>query len=189
MEKKKNKWLLNMFPGFGIAFISAIFILLIISLILSLLESLPLPRNLVVIYSTMFYAIFFFIARSGAGIKKRHWQPNLYEEPCKEDKISALSKKRSLISRVGSIAYFLSGIFAVMLLTPALVIYWISPMHPSRLIMLSAFILSLITATIYFIKNEEKYLSRADRMIFYMGACLGSIIGCYLYLGITSIIK
>ena len=177
------------FTGFKIAFSSAIIILLIISLILSLLEALPISRNLLVIYTTMFYALFFFIARTGAR-PKRHWQPDFHEGSCREDKVSAaLSQKRSFLSRVYSIAYLLSGIFAVMLLTPALVIYWISPISPDGLIVASAFILSLITSAVYYIKNEGKYQSRTECLIFYMGSFLGSVIACYLYLKIASIMK
>jgi uncharacterized protein YqhQ len=137
----------------------------------------------------MLYTVFFFIARSGAGVKKVHWQPNLYEESAKADKISALSKRRSLVSKIFSVTYILLGIFIVMFLTPALIIYWISPTESFHLIMLIAFILSMIAAGIYYIKNEEKYQSRTDRLLFHMGSCLGSIIACYLYLEIIFIIK
>jgi uncharacterized protein YqhQ len=189
MQTKENKCYLIMFTSSKIAFFSAVSIILIISLILFLLNALPIPRHLVLIYTTMLYAVFFFIARSGTGIKKSHWQPNFYEEDLKEDKISALYKRRSLLSRVLSITYILSGIFIIMFLTPALIIYLISPPESFILIMLSAFILSMIAAGIYYIKNEEKYQSRTDRLLFHAGSCLGSIIACCLYLGIISIMK
>jgi uncharacterized protein YqhQ len=190
MKAKENKFYLIMFTSLKIAFFSAVSIILIISLILFLLKALQLPRHLVVIYTTMLYTVFFFIARSGTGIKKGHWQLNFYEESEKEDKISALSKRRSLVSKIFSVTYILLGIFTVMFLTPALIIYWISPTEESfSLIMLSAFILSMIAAWIYYIKNEEKYQSRTERLLFHMGSCLGSIIACYLYLEIRSIIK
>lgn len=178
-----------MFTSSKIAFFSAVLIMLIVSLILFLLNALPLPRHLVLIYTTMLYAVFFFIARAGAGIKKSHWQPNFNEENLEEDKISALYKRRSLLSRILSITYILSGIFTIIFLTPALIIYWISPTESFMLIMLSAFILSMITNGLYYIKNEEKYQSRTDRLLFHTGSCLGSIIACCLYLGIISIMK
>jgi len=178
-----------MFTSLKIAFFSAVSIIMIISLILFLLKALQLTRQLVVIYTTMLYTVIFFVARSGAGIKKGHWQPNFYEESAKEDKVSALFRRRSLLSKIFSITYILLGVFTVMFLTPALIIYWISPTESFRLIMLSAFIFSMITAGIYYIKNEEKYQSRTDRLLFHAGSCIGSIIACYLYLEIISIIK
>jgi hypothetical protein len=189
MQTKKNKYYLIIFASSKIGFLSAVSIILIISLILFLLKVLPLPRHLIILYTTILYAAFFLIARSGARIKRSHWQPNLYEESSKEDKILALSKKRSLLSRVLAVTYILLGIFTVMFLTPALIIYLISPTESFKLITLSAFILSMITAGIYYIKNEEKYQSRTDCLLFYTGCCIGSIIACYLYMEIISFMR
>ena len=180
MIKKENNWILCLLSGFRIAFLSALFVILGVCFTLWLLENWQLQKEILVIYTSIFYGIIYFIARAGVRVKSYRQNANLNEKNLK-DKIESPFKIKSLISRVRIIAWYFFWIFSILWLTPAAVIYWASPLHPNRIIMLFAFILSLATASIYFIENIEKFLSITNRLIFYLGACLGSIITIYIF--------
>lgn len=178
--RKKNNWISCLLSGFRIAFISALFVMLGVCFMLWLLEKWQLQKEIVVIYTSIFYGIIYLIARAGVRVKSHRHNTNLNKKDL-EDKIEAPSEIKSLISWVRIIAWYFFWIFSILWLTPAAVIYWASPLHPDRIIMLFAFILSLATASTYFIGNIEKFLSITNRLIFYLGACLGSIITIYIF--------
>ena len=180
MIRKENNRILCLLSGFGIAFLSALFVILGVCFMLWLLDNWQLQKEIVVIYTSIFYGIIYFIARAGVRVKSHGQNANLNEKNL-EDKIEAPSKIKSLISRVRFIAWSFFWIFSILWLTPVVVIYWASPLHPNRIIMLFAFILSLATASIYFLGKIEKFLSITNRLIFYLGACLGSIIAIYIF--------
>ena len=174
-EDKKNIWLSCLFSGFGIAFLTVLFVISGVRFILFFLESLQLQREVVVIYSSIFYAIIFFIARAGVRVKS-HWQHTPNYEEYTEEEMEELSKNRSLFSRARNIMWLSLGIYSILWLTPALSIFWVSPINPDRVIDLCSFLFALTASTIYLIVKAEIYSLLSDRLIFFVGAFSGALI-------------
>ena len=179
-RRGKNNWLLCLLSGLGISLLGALFILFGVRFVLLLVETWQLPKQVLVIYTSIFYGIVFLFARAGVRVKSR-WKYAPVNEEHLEDETEALSEKRSVISRVRTAIWVSFGIVSVLWLTPALAIYWISPLHPNRVILLCASIFGLAAAAIYFVGNDEKFLSITDRLMFCLGACFGPIIVVFLF--------
>jgi hypothetical protein len=181
-EDKKNIWLSCLFSGFGIAFLTVLFVISGVRFILFFLESLQLQREVVVIYSSIFYAIIFFIARAGVRVKS-HWQHTPSYEEYPEKEMEKLSKKKSLFSRIRNIMWISLGIYSILWVTPALSIYWGSPIYPNRVIGLCSFLFALTASAIYLIVKAKFYSLLSDRLIFFAGAFSGTLIPIFfLYL-------
>ena len=179
-KNRKNNWLLCLLYGFGISFLIALFVLLGVQFMLFLLAGWKLPREVVVVYTSLFYGIVFFIARIGTRAKNRWKQITINEEDL-EDETEIFTKKRSIISRIRSVLWILFAIFSVLWLTPTLVIYWTSPLHSNSIFTLFSFVFGFTASVIYFVVNTEKFLSITDRLIFFLGACSGPIIVIYFF--------
>jgi len=68
MIKKENNWILCLLSGFRIAFLSALFVILGVCFTLWLLENWQLQKEIVVIYTSIFYGLIYFIARADSKL-------------------------------------------------------------------------------------------------------------------------
>ena len=176
-KKYKKGWnhLFCLSSGISIAVIISLFASLGINFILTLINNLHLSKQLVVIYTSIFYGIVFFIARAGVRIKKNPRYRSFYREDPDEEPES-ISGIKSMLSRVGSVLWIAFGVISIVLLTPALVIYWKSPLNPDRIIMTCGFFFSLAGAVAFFFQNNEKIKSTSGRIIFFSGVFLGLLV-------------
>jgi hypothetical protein len=178
MKMGKN-WVLCLLSGFGITFLCAIFVFFGVQLMLYLLKALRVQKDIVVIFSSIFYGMVYLIARAVVNVR-RHRQGSHFALEELEASMDESSESKPQIPEFRLTAWFLFGIFSVMWLTPALVIYWASPVYPNKIIVIFSFIFSLPTAIIYYLLNDRKFQSLTDRLVFYLGACSGFIVAIFL---------
>ncbi len=164
--------------GFSITFLCSIFIFLGVQFILYLLKALHLQKDVVIIFSSIFYGIVYLIARAVVNARSRGKQSNFAPEEL--DSMDELIESRPQITGFRITAWSIFGIISVMWLTPALVIYWASPVYPSKIVVIFSFILSLPTAVIYYLLNDNKFKRSADSLVFYLGACSGLFLAIFL---------
>ena len=174
-DQKSWSYLFCLFTGLGIVLVISLFVRSGISFILSLLNNLQLPKQVVVIYTSIFYGIVFFIARAGVRVKKRSRYGSLYKDDLEEEEES-ISGNKSMLSRARSLLWIAFGVISILLLTPALIVYWRSPLNPGRIIMICGVIFSLAGTGIFFIQNSEKIQSVAGRIMFFSGVISGILL-------------
>jgi len=174
-----DNWVSCLLSGFGITFLCAIFVFLGVQSILYLLKALHLQKDVVIIFSSIFYGMVYLIARAVVNVRSRRQRSHFALEEL-EAGMDESSESRPQIPDFRLTAWFLFGIFSVMWLTPALVIYWTSPVYPSKIILIFSFIFSLPTAIIYYLLNDKKFQFLTDRLVFYLGACSGLILAIFL---------
>ncbi len=177
--KMGKNWLSCLLSGFGITFLCAISVFLGVQSMLYLLKALHVQRDVVIIFSSIFYGMVYLIARAVVNVRSRRQQSHFALEEL-EAGMDKLNESKPQIPEFRLTAWFIFGIFSVMWLTPALVIYWASPVYPSKIIVIFSFIFSLPTAIIYYLLNDKKFQSLTDRLVFYLGAGSGLILAIFL---------
>jgi hypothetical protein len=178
MKMGKN-WVSCLLSGFGITFLCAIFVFSGVRFMLYLLKALHVQKDVVIIFSSIFYGIVYLIARAVVNVRSRRQQSHFALEKLEAD-MDESSESRPQIPEFRLTPWFLFGVFSVMWLTPALVIYWASPVYPGKIIVIFSFIFSLPTAIIYYLLNDKRFQSLTDRLVFYLGACTGLILAMFL---------
>ena len=171
--------------GFAIGVSISLFVRFGINLLLSLVKNLNLPEHEVVLYTSLFYGAIFFIAWFGLRADRRSNQALISRWPrLIEDDPPPKSKINSMISRVKTILWSAFGIFSVVWITPALILYWVAPKHPERGILACTILFSLAGATAFFLKNSHKIQTAVSRLMFFIGVCFGTFFLVHFFPGI-----
>jgi hypothetical protein len=165
--------------GLAIALLVSLFVIFGTNLMLRIIRAFDLPTQALVIYTSIFYGIIFFIARASVPVNRRPLSLQETEEGLLDEGENP-PKKRPAISLLLTILWVLFGIFSVLWVTPALVIYWSSPIYPDKITALLALIFGLASAAIYFALKNERFHSILDRLLFLGGTCLGLSISVWI---------
>ena len=176
---KRKRQFKSFVSGFVITLLVVLLVKFGVDFVLSIIGSFELSNHVLVFYTSIFYGIVFFIARAGVRIKNQRLNPDLPEENLL-DEIESLSKKKSIISVMRSLLWLIFAAFSVLWLTPALVVYWSSPIYPDKMTALVGSLFGLASAAIYYAAKNEKFPLVMDRVLFITGTCLGLLISGWI---------
>lgn len=140
--------------------------------LLLLLNTLNLAEQEILIFSCLFYAVVFFIARSGVRVDNRRNRDFVTRQAYEEH---PPTKRKVAIGRIKTVLWVTFGCIAIGWITPVLLIYWSDPQDPEWAITASIFIFTSAAAVAFFLKNDKKIKSTVDRITFFIGAGLGAI--------------
>lgn len=169
MERLTNHLTHPLLAGFVVASSTALFVRYGISFTLYLLHT----WQVTTFHTIIFYGLLFVLAK--AGVRGRSQRRPLMEKPsARREAIEDLPKQNSRLSGIWKVIWAFLGIFSVLWLTPALIIYWmyVYP-YPNQMIGELVVLLSVAAAGIYFIGRDKQFPARVDKILFFAGACLG----------------
>ena len=176
---KGKRQFLSFLSGFVITSLVVLLVRFGVDIVLFIIGSFGLSSEVLVFYTSIFYGIVFLVARAGVRIKNHRLNPDLTEEDLPDGK-KILSKKSAIISRARSYLWLFFAAFSVLWLTPALVVYWSSPIYPAKMTTLLGLLFGLALAAIYYAANNEKFPLITDRLLFLTGTCLGLLISGWI---------
>jgi hypothetical protein len=175
MEKKKP--LVSLLSAFAITSLVMLAVRFGAEFVLYMIGSFELSREVLVIYTSILYGIVFFIARIGARSNKQRSVPDITDYGQDDNETKILFKKSPIKARVRTFLWVFFGAFSVFCLTPGLVIYWSSPIHPEKITAVLGSFFGLASAAIYFAVKNERFPKIIDRLFFLIGTFLGLSIG------------
>ena len=165
----RSPWIVN---GFVIGFSISLFVCFGVIFLLSMIKKLKFPEHEVLVLTVLFYGIIFFIAHSGVRADTRRNRALISRNSIKNFS-KAPAETKSTKARVKTILWNMITIISVAWVTPALIIYWISPRHPHMAYAACCFLFSLAGATAYLLKTGKQNQTVYNRIIFFTGVCLG----------------
>lgn len=176
MENRYNYWTFSLLIGFALSLFVAIFVCSGIPFVLYLFDRWQIST----LNTIILYAMLFIVAKAGTQLQSRKQKP--VRKPKKgadqNDAWAAPSESVSILSIVWSFV----GIYAILWITPALIMYWIYlPPYPPEKIMLFTYFLSMATAVIYFFGNDEKFSTWKNKTAYFAGMCIGPAVVDYLF--------
>jgi hypothetical protein len=176
MNNRRKTLPIAMFTGFAISLLIAIFVSSGIPFVLYMLNLWQIST----LNTIILYAMLFIVAKTGTQLQGR--KPKLVRKPQKDpDKKSAAAKDSNSVSILTIIWSFL-GIYAILWVTPALIMYWIYlPPYSPQKIMFFAYVLSVATAAIYLLANEDRFSTWRNKAGYFAGAGLGPVLLDYLF--------
>lgn len=174
MNIKHTHWIVSLSIGLGISLLIAVFVRTGIPFVLYLLDRWQIST----LNTIILYAMLFIVAKAGTQLQGRKQRP---ARKAKETDESETPADDSKSVSVLSIAWSFIGIYAVLWVTPALIIYWIYlPPYPPQMTMLFAYLFSVATAAVYFFGNDDKFPSWKSKTSYFAGACLGPVVLDYV---------
>ena len=176
----KNKQLINFLSGFAITTLVVLAVRFGVEFVLFIIESFELSRPVLIFYTSILYGIVFLIARTGARTNRQRSAPDIPDDSQDNFETEILSKKSSIKPGVRTLLWVFFGSFSIFWLTPGLVIYWSSPIHPQKLTALLGSLFGLASAAIYFAVKNERFQKIIDRLLFFIGVCLGLLLAYWI---------
>lgn len=143
--------------------------------LLFLVGRFQLPEEELVIFTSLFYGIVFFIALGGARSESRKYKMLVTGRPYQAPPPPA-SKARETMGRIRKVLWYIFSLFSLGWLTPALIIYWSAPRHPGWAVSVCAYLFSLVAGTVYMMKRAGKTKTWYNYATFYIGVCLGAFL-------------
>jgi len=119
------------------------------------------------------YGILFILAKAGTQLQSRKKRKD-ETKPTGDD-----SRKADRSASVGPLtaAWYVIGIYSVLWLTPALIIFWLYiPPYPIQMVAAFAFGFSIIAAGIYYFTNEDRIAGWRHRAGYIAGAGAGLVL-------------
>lgn len=156
-----------------------------ISGLLFAIELFHMPEEQLAIYTSLFYGVIFFFAFSGFRAETRRHRmlmtKKLYEEV---PSAPIRTKARAQMARVRRCIWVLFSVVSLGWITPALVIYWMEPLHVARMVVVSASLVG-VAAGIFFVRRKiENVKTTYDLFRFFVGLCIGIYLANSLGIGI-----
>jgi hypothetical protein len=175
MHTKNRHWALSLLIGFGISLLIAVFVRSGVPFILYLLDRWQVST----INTIVLYAMLFIVAKAGTQLQGR--RPKAAQNPKKVRDKDATPKNTPKPVGFLMIVWSFIGIYGILWLTPALIIYWADlPPYPPQKILLFVYLLSIASAAVFLFANEEDFSTWKDKTSYFAGACLGPVIVDYL---------
>ncbi len=174
-NQKKYKRIPWVCLGFGIGVSVSVIVCFGISALLFIIDKFRLPEQELIIFSSLFYGIVFFIALGGMRAETHRYKLIVSKKPF-EELSPPPAKSKMTIDRIKTILWVIFSIFSLGWLTPALVIYWAVPIHPTRVISGCAWLFSLIAGAAYIFKKNSDIETPYHHFIFFVGICLGIVL-------------
>lgn len=173
--KKEKIGLPRIWVGFGIgAAVSSIAYSGIAGLIF-LIEQFQLPEEELVIFTSLFYGIIFFVALGGVRAESRRYKMLVARRPFETPPPPA-SRARETMGRIRTVLWYVFSLFSLGWLTPALIIYWTEPKHPDWAVSVCAYLFSLFAGTVYVLKRSDKIRTGYNYAMLYVGVALGAFV-------------
>lgn len=172
-EKFRRSW---GWIGFGIGVAVSFLVKFGIAGLLFLIAQFQMPEEELAIFTSLFYGIVFVFALGGVRIESRRHKRLVTGKPYATSPPDPESKTRTRFDRIKTVLWYVFGCFSLAWLTPVLIIYWADPKHPDWAVSVCAYLFSLVAGTVYVLKREEKIKTVHNRVIFYIGICLGALL-------------
>jgi len=161
--------------GFIITALIALFIRYGISFVLFLLNKWQISN----IITLILYGLIFIVARVGMRNKPPLETPFIEGNPTEE--LEDTPEKQSTRSFIFKVVWTTLALYSILWITPGFVLFWIyGDSCPNEMIKICVYILSLITATIYFWWYESAIVTRSKKMMFFAGAVCAVIATVYI---------
>lgn len=164
--------------GFAVAIFTAVFIHQGIFFVLFLFERWQLST----INTVIFYGILFIIARARVQVKSD--ERETFDENIPWDEIEDFTKEKdqpSLWKKLSRVIWVFFGLYSVLWVTPALIVYWMyDPPFPKERILFIVYLLSVAACIVYFFSNQDKFKSTSEKSIYFVGAFLGPFAAIYV---------
>lgn len=143
--------------------------------LLFLIAQFQLPEEELVIFTSLFYGIVFFIALGGVRSESRRYKAlvtrGLYVRPSPPE-----SRARETMGRIRTVLWYIFGLFSLGWLTPALIIYWADPRHPDGAVSVCAYLFSFIAGAAYVWKRRDAVKTGYNCAMLFVGVCLGALL-------------
>ena len=170
MNIKHKYWTVSLLFGFGISLFIAIFVRTGIPFVLYMFDRWQIST----LNTIILYAMLFVVAKAGTQLQGR--KPKSARKPEKTEESDTPSDNSKSVSGL-SIVWSFIGIYAILWVTPALIIYWIYlPPYPPQMTMLFVYVFSLAAAAIYFFGNDDRFSTWNRKASYFVGACLGPVV-------------
>lgn len=176
VEMMKKNWFLLLPVGFGVSLLVGVFVAAGVNFVLYLLNLWQVST----VTTIILYALLFLVAKAGSQLlgRKPRSKRRRQDEADGED---SWDHKPAPVGFLTILWAFL-GIYAILWLTPALILFWVYfPPYPPERIMLFVYLFSVVTSAIFYFINADEAGNWKRKLSYFVGVCLAPVSLDYLF--------
>ena len=181
-DGKNNKRVPWTLVGMGIGVSISVLSWIGISELLSVIKKSKLPEEELIIFTSLFYGIVFFIALGGVRAESRRYRLLISKTPYGELPPPP-SKAKATLNRIKTILWHIFCMVSLGWLTPVLIIYWAGLTHSKWAVATCACFSSLLAGAYYVLKKTDEMKMASNHLFFSIGVIIGAALVTILIIG------